>query len=74
MLILFEFDSEYFVNMQCISFLSRIYICDSLSENSTSLHNSVLDRIEIHWVKNAYYKNNFMRVLIASVKSDTRLQ
>ena len=36
-------------------------ICDPLSENPICLHNSVLEinAIEIHWVKNACYINNF---------------
>ena len=51
-------------------------ICDPLSENPTSLHNSVfeINSIEIHWVKTAYYKNKFTHVLIASENSERRLQ
>ena len=36
-------------------------ICDLLSENPTCLYNSVLEinAIEIHWVKNACYINDY---------------
>ena len=59
-------------HMSLVSFV----ICDPLSENPAILHNSVfeINAIEIHWVKNVYYKNNFMYVLIASVNSDGKLE
>ena len=60
-----------------LKIVSRVQcICDPLSENPASLHNSVfeINAIEIHWVKNTYYKNNIISVLIASVNSDGRLE
>ena len=45
--------------------------CELLNENLTCLHNSVckINAIEEHWVKNVFYKNKFMQILIASIVS-----
>ena len=51
----------------------NVHICDLLSENPTSLHNSVFEifAIEIHGAKYVYYKNNFTHVVIALINSQT---
>jgi len=54
-----------------------LMICDPLSKSPTSLHNLVLRyliAIEIQWVKDVYYINNFTHVLIASVNKKGTLE
>ena len=56
--------------------LQYLIICDPLSKNPTGLHNYGIEifAIEMHWVKNTFYINNFTHVLIASQHSEERLK
>ena len=50
--------------------------CDPLSKNSNNLHNSGFKKIpiEIHWVNNACYKNNFVQIFNPSVNHETKFK
>ena len=53
-----------------------IYVTRWTKTQLVCIANSVFEKylIEIYWVKNTYYKNNLVCVLITSTNSETRLE